>query len=146
VPLGGRSRPFGSQARSTKTPTMKTLIVALLLSCAAALLAQAPIPKALKEAKTAYLVNEGVKGETFARLAKELRSWNRFSLVDDASKADVIISMKHPIGPGGAYLSVVSTSDHTTLWGQNSGLSWSEGTMASKLVKNLREDLDRKFP
>jgi hypothetical protein len=54
-----------------------------LLACAGALLAQAPIPKILKEAETAYLVNEGVTGETLRvslsenqRLHGEAKGWS----------------------------------------------------------------------
>jgi hypothetical protein len=106
------------------------------------LVGQAPVPRALLDAKTAYLANEGVKGDTFDRLATELQHWKRFTLVDAEPKADVVIAIKHPIGMGGAYLSVRSTADHSTLWGENAGVSWSESTMAAKLVKRLRAAID----
>lgn len=54
---------------------------------------QAPVPKALREARRAYLLNESGDVRRFDYLAAELRKWNRFSLVDDAAAADVTINL-----------------------------------------------------
>jgi hypothetical protein len=55
------------------------------------LYAQAPIPKALVDAKTAYLVDDGAGAGRMDDLAKELTQWGRFTLVDSVEASDVTI-------------------------------------------------------
>jgi hypothetical protein len=52
------------------------------------LYAQAPIPKALVDAKTAYLVDDGAGAGRMDDLAKELTQWGRFTLVDSVEASD----------------------------------------------------------
>jgi hypothetical protein len=51
----------------------------------------APLPKVMREAKTAYAVNAGIEPKTFDHVYDQLRQWGHWQLVDEASKADVIV-------------------------------------------------------
>jgi hypothetical protein len=93
-------------------------------------------------AKTAFLVNEGAKQPAFDRLAKALQSWKRFALVDDVTHADMIIAIKPPPGLASMYLSITTTADQTVVWGEASGMGWSDSTMVTKLVERLRQRLE----
>jgi hypothetical protein len=51
----------------------------------------APLPKRLLEAKTVFLVNTSARVEVLDQAYKELKSWGRFVVADDQSKADLIL-------------------------------------------------------
>jgi hypothetical protein len=64
--------------------TTRALLTVVVLSFAVtqSILAQAPVPRALTDARTAYLVNAGAGQGTFDDLAKALQKWGRFTLVE----------------------------------------------------------------
>jgi hypothetical protein len=66
----------------------------------AMLAAQAPIPKLLREAKRIYLVNAGTQPKVVDDVAKRLRDWGRFSLVDSRSDADIVIAVADSTSAG----------------------------------------------
>jgi predicted Zn-dependent protease len=45
----------------------------------------------MREAKTAYAVNAGIEPKTFDHVYDQLRKWGHWQLVDEASKADIIV-------------------------------------------------------
>ena len=123
---------------------MKHLIAALAFVAAAAHLnAQAPLPKALVDAKTAYLVNDGAGQGTYDDLADELRKWGRFTLVDDPTGSDVTITLGGLKAFKGWPMTITRTSDKAPLWAdkQKKGLT---KNVAQSLVKALRERLEGK--
>lgn len=73
------------------TSSMRTAL--LLLGLFVSATAQAPIPAALREARTVYLVNGAGDGRALDELAKHLRAWKIITLVDAESKADVIVRL-----------------------------------------------------
>lgn len=118
-----------------------------------ALIAQAPTPAALKSATSVYLRNDGVRSIRLDQLAKQLRSWKRFTLVEDQAESDVIIILgQASSGPaaivpvGGMYLSVDGSVFVLTVKDRLTGEQlWSDqaGDLKS-LVKHLRERLEPK--
>ena len=75
-----------------RVSTLSAVVVVVLF---ARVLAQAPIPAALRDAKTAYLVNEAGDVGRFDRIARELREWGRFTLVERMTEADIVIVLTH---------------------------------------------------
>jgi len=69
-----------------------------------------PLPSSLVRAKTAIVVNDSPAGPTadaeFRQLQTELSRWKRFQVVNDASRADVSISLStkqvETVAQGGA--------------------------------------------
>lgn len=113
------------------------------LGLTAAVAAQAPIPRALVDAKTAYLVNAGAGQGTFDDLANALTKWGRFALVDDPAKADVTITLGGLQAFKGWPLTITTTTGQTPLYTdkQKKGLT---KNVADSLVKQLRERLEGK--
>jgi hypothetical protein len=102
--------------------------------------AQAPVPKALREAKTVYLINDGASESMFDGLAKDLQKWGRWELVDDASRADLTIT----IGGLKAFKGwpmTIRTSDGTQVWSdrQKRGITTS---VTEAMVKKIRKRLE----
>ncbi|MEO8681989.1 MAG: hypothetical protein ABI665_23275 [Vicinamibacterales bacterium] len=72
------------------------LIAALVLAvgCVSSLVAEdLPIPSALKDARTVYVVNTGVNPHIVDNSLKALRTWNRWALVADAKDADITLTL-----------------------------------------------------
>ena len=72
---------------------MRFIHACVVLALGAPLLAvdPAPLPKVMREAKTAYAVNAGIEPKTFDHVYDQLRKWGHWQLVDEASKADIIV-------------------------------------------------------
>jgi hypothetical protein len=92
------------------------VIAFMLLAATGVSLAQAPIPRALTEAKTAYLVNPGARQGTFNDLADALKDWGRFTLVDDAAASDIMITIGVLMPFKGWPMTITKTGDSTQLW------------------------------
>lgn len=110
----------------------------LLESCSVG--AQAPVPKALREAKTAYLVNDGTSLSFIDRLADELRIWGRFKLVDSAKQADITMTLSK-WRFFGLRLVITAADDPHPLWNVTERAGPTSGA-AANLVKQLRERLE----
>lgn len=124
---------------------MKTsLVLAALVLFAVPAFAQAPIPKALTEAKTAYLVNDGAGQGTFDDLATELQKWGRFTLVDDPAGADITITLGGLKAFKGWPITITRTSDKTSLWTDKQKKQMFGKNVAQQLVKSLREHIEGK--
>lgn len=130
-----------------------TAFVAILL------LAQAPLPTKLVDAKTALLVNAGTKQEWVDKLATDLAKTKRFEIVADEEKADIIIrladnksgSVTVPVSGvfvsadvEGFTLSIVDAGSKTPLWSDHEQVSWTRGGAVSALVKRLDKRLGKK--
>ena len=117
------------------------LLVASVVLLTASGRAQAPTPRALVDAKTAYMVNAGAGQGTFDDLADEMRKWGRFTLVDDPSSADITITLGGLIAFKGWPMTITKTGDTVPLWTdkQKKGLT---KNVAQSLVKSLRERLE----
>jgi hypothetical protein len=71
------------------------LIVAVVGSAVvpALLIAQAPVPGAIKIARTVYLENQASDLKAQDELAKQLGLWGRLEVVDSREKADLIVTL-----------------------------------------------------
>lgn len=120
---------------------MRTLLALTIL--VSGLAAQAPMPKALVDAKTAFLVNDGAGQGTYDDLANELRKWGRFELVNDPAASDITITLGGLKAFKGWPMTITRTSDKASLWTdkQKKGLT---KNVAQSLVKELRERLEGK--
>ena len=72
---------------------LRCVIAFGLLSAATSVGAQAPVPAALRSLKTAVLENQVADLKALDELAKQLRSWNHFEIVDSEGRADVVIAL-----------------------------------------------------
>lgn len=122
--------------------TMLMIISAAL--CALPAMAQAPIPRALLAAKTAYMVNEGASQKHFDGLANELKKWGRWTLVDDQSAADITITLRGLAAYRGWPMIITDTQTHAQLWSdrQKNPNFWTGAEVP--LVRHLREALEGK--
>jgi hypothetical protein len=116
-------------------------VLGTLLMSSLPVFAQAPVPKALREAKTVYLINEGASESMFDGLAKDLQKWGRWELVDEASRADLTITIGGLKAFKGWPMTIRST-DGTPVWSdrQKRGITTS---VTEAMVKKLRERLER---
>src|SRR5215217_5641700 len=79
---------------------MKYFVTAALVLAIAGgtISAQAPVPKALHEARTVYLTSTGAGRDLLDRLAKDLTKWGRFTLMDSDADADLVFALS--VGQG----------------------------------------------
>jgi hypothetical protein len=122
---------------------MKTLITALVFCGTASLYAQAPIPKALMEAKTAYLVNGGTSQGMMDNVAKELTKWGRFTLVDNGAASDITITLGGLIPMKGRSMTITDSKNKSQLWTAWQGRGFTN-KVSTDLVKKLRKLLEDK--
>jgi hypothetical protein len=122
---------------------MKKLFTALVFCGMASLYAQAPIPKALAEAKTVYIVNGGASQGLVDDVAKELTKWGRFELVDSEAASDITITLRGLKAFKGWPMTVTNSRDGSPLWSaaQKRGIS---NKVSTDLVKKLRKLLEDK--
>lgn len=127
------------------------------LSATLVLSAQAPVPRALKDARTVFLVNDAGDQARFDDLASELRKWNRFTLADAEEEAELVLTFGRGATNTGAavpFAGIWLTADeeafslvirdrvaHTTLWSDKEAVGLSSKGTVKKLVKRLRERL-----
>lgn len=132
---------------------VKAFMVALLLCATAvakvkdkpqALLA--PLPEALKSAKTVVL-----KGDQQAidSAFDELVKWGRFQVVTDKTKADLVFEFvytKEPVADNRKFVTKETLEIHDAKSGESIYHDWImdvSGSMARGLVKNLRKRLEQ---
>jgi hypothetical protein len=72
---------------------MRYLISFALLLLVVAFVKDPPLPEALLNAKTAFVENVDATDENFEKLRKGLKKWGHFTLVEERSSADIVISM-----------------------------------------------------
>jgi hypothetical protein len=56
-----------------------------------------PVPEALLNAKTAFIENAGALDKDFEKFRTKLMKWGRFTVVQNRSSADIIISLSRGI-------------------------------------------------
>lgn len=101
--------------------------------------AQAPTPKALIDAKTAYLVNDGAEQDTFDGLARELRAWGRWTLVDDQAASDVTVTLGGFVAFKGWRFTVTDTKTKAPLWSAREKARHIEHVFVRDLRKRVEE-------
>lgn len=132
------------------------MVVALLASVA---LLQAPLPTALMEAQTVYLVNTSGERKWLDLLADELTKWERFEVIADRKAADLIVTLSFgPMGDGitapmaGSYFTFEDEAFGITLQGRESdevvwqdqeGDTFTKKGAVEKLVRKLRRRIEK---
>jgi hypothetical protein len=125
------------QVLAMKLVSVLTILILMVLEAKAA---EPPVPKALLEAKQAFVVNAGAEPPFYERLVRELTAWMRFELVEDQARSDITISLKHQ-GHGGLELTIVKSDDKSPLW--HDSAKWGISTdAAAHLVSRLRKRLE----
>ncbi len=139
------------------TAAVSVLLVSTLLG------QHAPLPERLLNAKTAFVMNDGTASKVFDKFYVELEKWGHFRIVQAKTEADVIIVLSSRPGElGGAvamaggtsgvviagsesrfYIRITDAEDATPLWSDNVGEATLVSNSAKKLVKNLKERVDR---
>jgi|WetSurMetagenome_2_1015567.scaffolds.fasta_scaffold1416285_1 hypothetical protein len=119
---------------------MRYLIGFAFLLSTIALAKEPSIPKALLNAKTAFVYNDGAKAKDFDKFCEALKKWKRFSFVQDRRSADIIIEL-HPLrwtGRAGKFevnRIRIFNALNTLLWEDQTDYQWPN---ASKLISNLK--------
>jgi len=72
-------------------PYHRALLLPLALVAVAATLAQEPMPRAAFAAKTIAILNDTKTGEVSDGALEQLKRWGRFTVVDDADSADIVL-------------------------------------------------------
>ena len=101
------------------------------------------MPRALVDAKTAFLVNDGAGQGTYDDLANAITKWGRFTLVDDPANSDITITLGGLNIFKGWPMTITRTGNPTLLWTdeQKKGLT---KNVADSLIKKLRGRLEGK--
>lgn len=76
---------------------------------ALALVQTVPMPQALVDAKTVYLVNDGVPGKAIENTVKALNAWHRWTITSEAAEADITITVRDAL-PTHVYNPIVNTT------------------------------------
>ena len=104
-----------------------------------------PLPKELREAKTAYIMKSGVDPRVLDRLTKELADWKRFTLTDDLKAADIVIILseeqleaKGGSAPTRIVLTIAAGLGGPPLWTDKERGGITTGAVAN-LVKRLKD-------
>ena len=108
---------------------------------------KAPLPDEIVKAKSVYLMNETGKAKFGDAVYKQIKTWNRWQVVTDKTKADLVLVVTDKGGMGSLnpsfYLRVVKPKTGSELWTSRTtmqGKLWqSWGSVAETLVKDIRE-------
>lgn len=138
----------------------KMIFVAFLFCFFQAYAKTPPIPEALLNAKTAFVVNRGASVKDFEKLCNLLKEWGRFELVQDPKSADIFIEIytrmqdrivQSPnVGIGGGttsirgqvnYLSILDAREGTELWSDETS---GDSKDPRQLVSNLKNKMKKK--
>jgi hypothetical protein len=117
----------------------------------------APVPQALREAQSAYLVNELGDVGRFDAVARELREWGRWKLLDTSNGVDILVVLAGAqagvvgnVNPAtGALVALPVNRVALVIRHPDSGeVLWNDTTgrigAAGRLVDRLRDRLDPK--
>jgi hypothetical protein len=72
-------------------PFLRALLLPLAFFAVVAAPAQEPMPKAAFTAKTVAILHDGKTGEVSDGAEEQLKRWGRFTVVDDADSADIVL-------------------------------------------------------
>ena len=72
-------------------PFLRALLLPLALVAVVASLAQESMPRAAFTAKTIAILNDTKTGEVSDGALEQLKHWGRFTVVDDADSADIVL-------------------------------------------------------
>jgi hypothetical protein len=72
-------------------PFLCALLLRLALVAVVAAPAQEPMPRAIFAAKTIVILHDTKTGEVSDGALEELKRWGRFTIVDDADSADIVL-------------------------------------------------------
>lgn len=84
--------------------------------------AYAPLPDPVLRAKTAYLVNDGGPTKLLDAVYRELKGWNRWDVVTDRNKADLILVLTQRDSVEGFVSTGTATATGTTASGTAVGV------------------------
>ncbi len=131
----------------------KVWFAVLFLICFAPVYAKDEIPEALMNAKTAAVENARAEQKDFDKLIEHLTKWGRFELVQDKSKADIVITLTREAreqmvnGPGGRMQNQQYLTNRINIFQrEGNALLWSDETSSySKDPKSLVSKLKSKL-
>ncbi len=72
-------------------PFLRALVLPLAFFAVVAATAQEPMPRAALVAKTVAILNDTKTGEVSDGALEQLNRWGRFTVVDDADSADIVL-------------------------------------------------------
>lgn len=72
-------------------PFPRAFLLPLALIAAIPTLAQQPMPRAALDAQTIAILNDTKTGEVTDGALEQLKRWGRFTVVDDADSADIVL-------------------------------------------------------
>jgi hypothetical protein len=136
-------------------------MLVVCLFCCSQTFAKEPLPEVLLNAKTAIVKNDGALEKDFAKFYDAMKKWGRFELVEERSKADIIVWLSADIkvrniqipsvnGSMGIVQSqnvivydirILNEKDETPLWSDSTSV---ESSDPKRLVSNLQHKMKKK--
>ena len=114
----------------------KSLLFLVVLAAASAWAgSHTALPKALLEAKTAYVDDVSWHSSVGVQCSDELKKWGRFKLVGDQKEADLVFHLTGTIEDL-TTLEVVDARDQVTLWS-------SKPDKVRKIMSELRKRVEQ---
>ena len=140
---------------------MRRILFAAFIFCFVLSYAKTEIPDALSDAKTAYVGNDGAVAKDVEKLSKLLADWGRFQIVEDRTKADIVITLSTQVqtrtirlpstggGLGGinsqqvlvSTIRIFNTKDSSTLYTDETG---GDSKDPKQLVDRLKHKMKKK--
>jgi len=133
-------------------------ILFLLLFLLLPVQSKAPLPAPMVDAKRVYLVNESAKSELFDFFYEEMKTWNRYEIVDSPDKADLVFELTIQDDKG-VYTNPANlrsysyskykvrlavTQSKTLLWSTTEAVKGTKDKDQQKAIKRLIDDLKRR--
>lgn len=138
----------------------------LLPACPVINAEKAPLPDKIRHAKTVFLLNEAGDGKAIDALYSAVKSWGKFEIVQDRSKADLVFlfsdksnyiyagasttgarigtqtnttTMAYPVNMRSFYLRVLDSGSGEALWTESRIMYWTPSKTAKLLVERLKD-------
>ena len=133
------------------------LAVSFVASCATSSPAQeptsekySPLPDQIVDAKTVYLMNETGKARFGDAVYKQIKTWNRWQVVTDRSKADLLVTVTDKGGMGSMnpsyYLILTDPKSGNELWKSRTTMQAKLWRSWDSVAQCLVDDIKKRMP
>lgn len=161
-----RSEAARKAARARWAKRTAAFLVMLLVAGSASAQKHAPLPDKVLQAKTVFLLNDAGDGKAADALYEAVGSWGKYKVVQDRSKADLVIVLSNKseyayatstgsgtrignqsYGTGSTvmmparsyYLHIVDAASGESLWTEGRIMYWTPAKMVKLLVGRIKD-------